>query len=105
MERGVVSAGCDPVIERKRPPRLELGRPTIPWRVCTHSHMDVTAESVIDVCEHEEEAGGGLALTHEPAAPRFFLVRFELVAPHPAPSDTETAEHAVALEAVLAATP
>jgi len=40
-----------------------------------------------------------------PAAPRFFPVRFEPVAPHPAPSDTETTEHPLALEGVRATTP
>ena len=76
MERGVVSAGRDPVTGENRHPRLELVRLTIPRRVYTQAHMDVTAESVIDVCEHAEGVRG-LEFTFEPADLRFFLARFQ----------------------------
>lgn len=62
MERGNVSAGRDPVAGDNRHPRLELVRLTIPRRVYTQSHMDVVAESVIQV--HENHASiRGLAFT------------------------------------------
>jgi tyrosine phenol-lyase len=76
MERGVVSAGRDPDTGENRRPRLELVRLTIPRRVYTQSHMDVVAESVIEVFEHREEVGG-LRFTYEPEDLRFFQARFE----------------------------
>jgi tyrosine phenol-lyase len=45
MERGIVSAGRDKSGQHNRP-KLELVRLTIPRRVYTQAHMDVTAESV-----------------------------------------------------------
>jgi tyrosine phenol-lyase len=82
MERGVVSAGRDPASGENRHPRLELVRLTIPRRVYTQSHMEVTAESVVSVCEHADHVGG-LAFTYEPDDQRFFLARFR---PLPLPS-------------------
>lgn len=78
MERGVVSAGRDPHTGRNRHPNLELVRLTIPRRVYTQSHMDVTAESVIRVWERRESIGG-LRFTYEPESLRFFQARFEPV--------------------------
>jgi len=75
MERGVVSAGRDPNTGENRHPRLELVRLTLPRRVYTQSHMEVTAESVVSVCAHADEIGG-LAFTDEPDDLRFFLARF-----------------------------
>jgi tyrosine phenol-lyase len=75
MERGTVSAGRDPETGGNRHPRLELVRLTIPRRVYTQSHMDVVAESVIEVFEHREEIGG-LEFTYEPEDLRFFQARF-----------------------------
>jgi tyrosine phenol-lyase len=56
MERGVVSAGRDPQTGQHRYPKLELVRLTIPRRVYTQAHMDVTAESVLAVYEQREKA-------------------------------------------------
>jgi len=75
MERGVVSAGRDSE-GRNRRPKLELVRLTIPRRVYTQAHMDVTAESVIDVVEHADQIRG-LKFVYEPKALRFFQARFE----------------------------
>lgn len=75
MERGAVSAGRDPVTGENRFPRLELVRLTIPRRVYTQAHMDVTAESVIALCEIANEIRG-LRLTWEPEYLRFFQARF-----------------------------
>ena len=75
MERGVVSAGRDPETGEHRFPRLELVRLTIPRRVYTQSHMDVTAESVIGVFEHRDDVGG-LRFVYEPDQLRFFQARF-----------------------------
>ncbi len=76
MERGIASAGRDPVTGDHHRPRLELTRLTIPRRVYTQAHMDVVAESVNRV--HEvREATRGLRMTHEPKYLRFFQARFE----------------------------
>jgi len=75
MERGTVSAGRDPATGLNRIPRLELVRLTIPRRVYTQAHMDVTAESVIELCERRERVRG-LRFTYEPQLLRFFQARF-----------------------------
>jgi tyrosine phenol-lyase len=76
MERGMVSAGRDAVTGEERKPKLELVRLTIPRRVYTQAHMDVTAESVCAVYE-ERDGIRGLRMTHEPKLLRFFQARFE----------------------------
>ncbi len=76
MERGVVSAGRDPETGDHRYPALELVRLTIPRRVYTQAHMDVTAESVKAVYDARESARG-LKMVYEPAYLRFFQARFE----------------------------
>lgn len=79
MERGAVSAGRDPVSGAERLPRLELVRLTIPRRVYTQAHMDVTAESVYCVYEERDKVRG-LRMTYEPRFLRFFQARFEPIA-------------------------
>ena len=59
-------------------PNLELIRLTIPRRVYTQAHMDVTGESVIDLFKNPERVVG-LRFTHEPEYLRFFQARFEPV--------------------------
>ena len=78
MERGVVSAGRNKDTGENYMPKLELVRLTIPRRVYTQAHMDVTAESVIDVMERAEQIKG-LRFTYEPEVLRFFQARFEPV--------------------------
>ena len=78
MERGVVSAGRDKVTGENHMPELELVRLTIPRRVYTQAHMDVTAESVIQVAERAEHIKG-LRFTYEPEVLRFFQARFEQI--------------------------
>jgi tyrosine phenol-lyase len=78
MERGAVSAGRDSRTGENRYPALELVRLTIPRRVYTQAHMDVTAESVIAVHEMAEQVNG-LRFTYEPERLRFFQARFEPV--------------------------
>jgi len=76
MERGVVSAGRDPVTGDHHYPQLELVRLAIPRRVYTQAHMDVVAESVLAVHENAQ-AVEGLRFTYEPDTLRFFQARFE----------------------------
>ncbi|MCB2223165.1 MAG: tyrosine phenol-lyase [Actinobacteria bacterium] len=76
MERGVVSAGRDPVTGDHHYPKLELVRLTIPRRVYTQAHMDVVAESVAAVYERREQIKG-LRFTYEPPELRFFQATFE----------------------------
>jgi len=76
MERGIVSAGRDPETGDHRYPRLELVRVTIPRRVYTQAHMDVTAEAVEEVWWNAGKARG-LRLVYEPKFLRFFQARFE----------------------------
>jgi len=81
MERGAVSAGRDAATGRNRFPALELVRLTIPRRVYTQAHMDVTAECVIALHETASQVNG-LRFTYEPERLRFFQARFEPA--HPA---------------------
>jgi tyrosine phenol-lyase len=76
MERGVVSAGRDPATGEHRYPKLELVRLTIPRRVYTQAHMDVTAEGVEEVWWNRAKATG-LRMVYEPKYLRFFQARFE----------------------------
>lgn len=76
MERGVVSAGRDPETGDHRYPALELVRLTIPRRVYTQAHMDVTAEAVKAVYDNREKTRG-LKMIYEPEYLRFFQARFE----------------------------
>ncbi len=75
MERGAVSAGRDAKTGENRLPRLELLRLTLPRRVYTQAHLDVTAESVIDLWEKRDRIRG-LKFTFEPERLRFFQARF-----------------------------
>ncbi|MGD0998239.1 MAG: tyrosine phenol-lyase [Thermoleophilia bacterium] len=75
MERGNVSAGRDPKTGANRRPRLELVRVTIPRRVYTQAHMDVTAETIAEVYDRRDSIGG-LEMVYEPPSLRFFQARF-----------------------------
>jgi tyrosine phenol-lyase len=55
---------------------LELVRVTIPRRVYTQAHMDVVAESILEVYEQRDLARG-LKMIYEPKYLRFFQARFE----------------------------
>ncbi len=79
MERGIVSAGRDPETGDHRYPALELVRMTIPRRVYTQAHMDVTAEAVKAVYDAREQTCG-LKMVYEPEYLRFFQARFEPIA-------------------------
>jgi tyrosine phenol-lyase len=79
MERGIVSAGRDKTTGENHTPKLELVRLTIPRRVYTQAHMDVTAAAVTAVAERRDEIRG-LRFTYEPDKLRFFQARFEQVA-------------------------
>ncbi|MCD4728454.1 MAG: tyrosine phenol-lyase [Pirellulales bacterium] len=76
MERGIVSAGRNKATGDHYYPKLELVRLTIPRRVYTQAHMDVTAESVAELYDHREKARG-LKMVYEPKYLRFFQARFE----------------------------
>jgi tyrosine phenol-lyase len=76
MERGIVSAGRDKKTGQHYYPKLELVRLTIPRRVYTQAHMDVTAESVAAVYDQRERVHG-LKMVFEPKYLRFFQARFE----------------------------
>jgi tyrosine phenol-lyase len=78
MERGVVSAGRDPETGENRHPKLELVRLTIPRRVYTQSHMDYTAEGIINLYQKRDQIKG-LKFVFEPKQLRFFQARFEQV--------------------------
>lgn len=78
MERGIVSAGRNKETGENYQPQLELVRLTIPRRVYTQAHMDVTAESVVRVMKNAREVKG-LRFTYEPEVLRFFQGTFEQV--------------------------
>jgi len=75
MERGNVSSGRDPKTGQNRRPKLELVRLTIPRRVYTQAHMDVTAEAVAEVYDRRAQVKG-LEMLFEPQYLRFFQARF-----------------------------
>jgi tyrosine phenol-lyase len=76
MERGNVSAGRDPRTGQNRRPPLELVRVTLPRRVYTQAHMDVTAETIAEVYDRRDSITG-LEMVYEPKSLRFFQARFE----------------------------
>jgi tyrosine phenol-lyase len=76
MERGIVSAGRNPKTGDHNRPKLELVRLTIPRRVYTQAHMDVTAEAVKAVYDNRASTCG-LKMVFEPKYLRFFQARFE----------------------------
>src|SRR5262249_16888141 len=78
MERGAVSAGRDGKTGQNLYPALELVRLTIPRRVYTQAHMDVRAESVIELYQNRDRIGG-LQFEHEPKPLRFFQAGFKPV--------------------------
>ncbi len=51
-------------------------RLTIPRRVYTYSHLEVVADSVIDLYQ-ERETAKGLRFVYEAPVLRFFTARFE----------------------------
>ena len=75
MERGIVSAGRNAATGEHNRPKLELVRLTIPRRVYTQAHMDVTAEAVKAVYDGAEGTRG-LRMVFEPKYLRFFQARF-----------------------------
>ncbi|MGO8685463.1 MAG: tyrosine phenol-lyase [Thermoleophilia bacterium] len=75
MERGIVSAGRNKQTGEHNRPKLELVRVTIPRRVYTQAHMDVTAETIAEVYDRRA-AITGLEMVYEPAMLRFFQARF-----------------------------
>ena len=76
MERGIVSAGRSKVTGDHYYPKLELVRLTIPRRVYTQAHMDVVAESILEVFDQRNRILG-LKMVFEPKYLRFFQARFE----------------------------
>lgn len=78
MERGIISAGRDKVTGENHRPKLETVRLTIPRRVYTYAHMDLVADSVINLHKHKESIRG-LKWVYEPKQLRFFTGRFELI--------------------------
>lgn len=75
MERGIISAGRNKNGDHHYP-KLELVRLTIPRRVYTYSHLDVVAESVIDLYQ-DRNSVKGLRFVYEAPVLRFFTARFE----------------------------
>ncbi len=76
MERGIVSAGRNKKTGEHNYPKLELVRLTLPRRVYTQAHIDVTYESIVSVFEKRKSIKG-LKMVYEPKYLRFFQARFE----------------------------
>ena len=79
MERGAVSKGRDKETGENIFPPLELVRLTIPRRVYTNTHMEYTANSIINLYERRDNIPG-LKMVYEPKYLRFFQARFEQMA-------------------------
>jgi len=78
MERGAISKGRDKETGENIFPALELVRLTIPRRVYTNTHMEYTANSIINLFEKKDTIPG-LKMVYEPKYLRFFQSRFEPV--------------------------
>ena len=78
MERGAVSKGRDKETGENIFPALELVRLTIPRRVYTNTHMEYTANAIINLYENKD-AIPGLKMVYEPEYLRFFQARFEQI--------------------------
>jgi len=76
MERGIVSAGRNKETGDHHRPKLELVRLTIPRRVYTYAHLDVVADSCIQLFKHRDQLKG-LEMVYEPKVLRFFTARFK----------------------------
>lgn len=76
MERGAVSKGRNKETGENIFPRLELVRLTIPRRVYTNTHMEYTANSIINLYDKRDTITG-LKMIYEPRYLRFFQARFE----------------------------
>jgi tyrosine phenol-lyase len=76
MERGAISKGRDKENGNNIFPALELVRLTIPRRVYTNTHMEYTANCIIDLFENKDSIPG-LKMVYEPKYLRFFQARFE----------------------------
>ncbi len=74
MERGNVSSGRKKNGENYRP-KLELIRLTIPRRAYTNSHMDLVAESIINLYKKRDQIKP-LKFVYEPENLRFFQGKF-----------------------------
>ncbi len=79
MERGIISAGRDAKTGNHYYPKLELVRLTIPRRVYSYAHMDVVADSVIELYQNRNQIAG-LEMIYEPPVLRFFTARFKPLA-------------------------
>ena len=78
MERGIVSAGRDKITGQNHAPKLETVRLTIPRRVYTYAHMDITADAIIKLYQNRDSIRG-LKFVYEPPMLRFFNARFDYV--------------------------
>jgi tyrosine phenol-lyase len=76
MERGIASAGRNPETGDHYRPELELTRLTVPRRVYTQAHMDVTVEAVCETYDRRQGARG-LRMVYEPRYLRFFRARYK----------------------------
>jgi tyrosine phenol-lyase len=76
MERGIVSAGRNKLTGKHNYPKLELVRCTLPRRVYTQAHIDVTVESIASVYQNRKSVAG-LKMVYEPKYLRFFQARFK----------------------------
>ena len=79
MERGAISKGRDSETGDNIFPKLELVRLTIPRRVYTNTHIEYTADSIINLYKKRETILG-LKMVYEPKYLRFFQARFEQLA-------------------------
>ena len=78
MERGNVSKGRNKETGENYCPPLELVRLTIPRRTYSKAHMDLVANSIINLYKKREQIKG-LEFIYEPENLRFFQGRFEII--------------------------
>jgi len=78
MERGNVSKGRNKETGENYCPPLELVRLTIPRRTYSNAHMDLVANSIINLYNKRDQIKG-LDFIYEPENLRFFQGKFKII--------------------------
>lgn len=79
VEIGTLLADRDPVTGENRYPKFDLLRLCVPRRTYTNNHMDVVANSLINLYNKRESIKNGLKITWEAPIIRHFTVKLDKI--------------------------